>query len=1133
MPNLTREQVFAINHDYGDIMVSASAGSGKTFVMIERIIRLILERKAKVKELLAVTFTEAAAAEMKEKLKNALIKAINLGNQADAQYLMSEFNDVSTADISTVHAFCTRLIRTYFFSVGLSPDFAICDEAQASELQSNAVDKVFKDYYDAEDKDFLTLVYRHSKKREDGWFKKQVTRLYNYCRTEAQPEAILDRAVEFYSDNAQEKLLQDLLSSAKVKIQKVKNKLSQALKSFENCQLEKSTQLTKGLLSQVEYILNQNDVYQVAKFANEFNCKLSFEQKLTGQALEAKQTVSACRDGIKEILLSVRSVVTDAITDKERTQILRTHTIKLVQVVRRFGQEYSLLKREENLLDFNDLEHFAIEILNIAEIRENVKERYKFIFVDEFQDTNGVQEKLFELVSDDNLFAVGDVKQSIYGFRGCKPEIFSKRFDDMQNAGKATVTLNANFRSSRKVVEMVNDVFGFSMTKDIFGLDYSQTSQLQYGGGYIDEFGKEYEGRATLHLLEKEGRSTQSEEARVYDILDEIKKDAWQDTSNVSKLLADIINKEFGKEFFDLKERVVKRVTYKDVCILTRNKDNDYVQGIVGGLKRHGIPVVSEVAENVCDYPEIMAVVSALRLIDSFRDDLALATVLKSPIANFTDEDLYAIATFYNQTVGDNRDRNRTFYDTFGYYLNNANTPLRQRLLEFKNYFEQLRTLADFSSAYEIINELVSNCNLEAHLYATENGRLKVNRLRRFACASVVNNRHLSVKQFIDFIDREGAQIKLNAGQEQDAVRIMTIHASKGLEFPVVIVCGLERKSSTSEEHDEILCDREFGFAVKFYDDQKRTTSETLLRAMIKEKISKTRQQEELRLFYVALTRAAYSLHMTFEATKDERKKIFDGATKFLHYVPDFIEPEITELWQLDSAHVAKPLRKVLFGTPDADVCQKMQESLAYKYPFALSTRLPLKSSVTEALREEGEQEYYAVHELFEHEQLSNSSKERGIIAHKYLELLDFKDRLNAQSQVERLLNEGLMTKEQLAQIDIDKINLALKSNVFDGVNGNSVYREQSFLVSLPASAVFENQCDEQILLQGVIDLLIDEGDGFVIVDYKYSSLTATALKAKYKKQLELYALATQKITGKAVKKKAIVSLLTGEVAEV
>lgn len=1124
--SLNEQQIKAINHDYGNILVSASAGSGKTHTMIERVKRLVIEKGVKINEVLAVTFTESAAQDMKQKLKNALTKVVSSEpsgslNGEKIKSCEEQLAEVDTADISTMHAFCAKLIRSYFFICDLSPDFKILDAADAEVIKNSAIERTFREFYDQGEDWFLSLVDRHSQGRKDANLKSLILSAYDFCDSEAEPLKIAKLYKDIYTESRFESLLETYKGQLDEYFKRFLDSANFARRVFIDAGKEKALAFTELLIENINFALNAKNLYQLNTLKN-FKLPLTVERNLDEFCKEQKDIVAEVRNEFSEILEDALSVISvDKQKDLEKFLLCGEHTEQFVKVLERYKEIYEQLKREENALDFNDLEHFALQILSDEQVNQEVKNKYKFIFVDEFQDVNGVQDEIISKIERDNVFMVGDAKQSIYGFRGCRAKFFMEKDKSMSENNQTVVRLNHNYRSAKEVINFVNRVFNFCMTESVYGESYQQRSQLQSGGIYPEEM----VGRAELHLLLKEEKKqTKVEEARIYDI---INADAEQDDTGglrAAMQVAEIIIDERKKKIYDVKAENERLVQYNDIAILTRNKSGAYVTDLVKGLRKLGIPVTADLNENVCDYPEVMVMINALKLTDCFIQDLPLASTLKSPIGGFTEEELFEIACYYRDNVG----KHGGFTDAFNEYLNNAKTPLQVRLAEFKAYFDRIRLLSDFVGAHGVMQKLISDKNLEAHLYAKKDGVDKVDRLNRFMQASIVNGKTLTVREFLKRVENCPEAFDISPFASENTVKVMTIHSSKGLEFPVVIVCGLERPFNREDDNSEILLDREYGFALKYYDQDKREIEETILRNLIRNNFEIQRIQEEMRLFYVALTRATYSLHLVVEGKENTRKEEFSYASKFYHFIPKAINESQSDYQNVKTQVREAHPRKVIIGKADKEFAEKIKKAIEFSYPHQDDVTLPLKSSVTELSAKNDD--VILTHVLFDEQ---SPDTERGTIAHKLLEHYDFSSEDNVYKQAERLVEKGIILDSEISKINLERIAVAIDSGVFKDVKDKKLFREQPFLFNIPANKVFETESQTSVLVQGVIDLLVVDGETARIIDYKYSSLDGVSLKNKYDKQLNLYADAVESVLNKRVTKKTLVNIFTGETVSI
>lgn len=1128
MAELKEKQLEIYNHNDGDMIVSASAGSGKTFVMIARMIRLVSENFADVDSLLALTFTEAAAKEMKFKLKSALKDKIK---ETDDNRLKEQLRLADGADIGTIHGFCAKLIRIYFYKVGLSCDFAIADDNVTAELKSRAIDKTLSDIYEKKEARFTDFIKRYSVKRKDDELKKIIIRAYDFAETESDPEAMLLSSVKNYDQAEFEKRLDEFNLKVTSAIIKYAERLSDIEAELINLSATPAKITYAAAVKDAVSAMKGADVFSIKKF-EKISAKNSGGVK-NPAILALTSEITAIRDEINDYIAICVSALADSKEEEQKRNVaVAENTSAFCDTIKNFKENYERIKRDENILDFSDLEHFALKILEDEDVTKELKSKYKYIFIDEYQDVNDVQSKILSRIESGNTFMVGDLKQSIYGFRGSSPEIFQKKAEELSQKKEGYVELNYNFRSSPKVINAVNDVFSFCMTKESFGLDYKNDAKLEYGGLYEGSDN----GRAELHLLKKSSVKTENkgDSPEIYDVLknsqslnDEIKE--------VAALIVKIINEERLKTWFDPSDKKEKPITYGDIAVLTRSRESAYVKNVINGISKFNVPVSATVADDVTEYKEIKSLISFLNLVAGQNDDVSLATALLSPVGKFTEEDLAVMVSEFDKSgknfFGDGKkERRKTFFDAYVYCKNNPSSAVYGKTAAFCDYLKKVRFYSEFHSASEVLKKVVSDKNIFSYLLTERNGKIKAARVRRFIEAAGENEECTA-----DFITRLAySPVKLLTPADENSVKVMTMHSSKGLEYPVVIIVGTEKGINKSEDREAILFDRESGFITEYFDDEKREKYQTLLRENVRERFKKNRTKEEMRIFYVALTRAKYSLHVIFEGNKDLRKEVFNGAEKPIEFIPK--QSSFTENTEhpeeLEKIYFEREPKTVIFSECDENEKHKMQERFSFNYPFTEDTLLPLKSSVTAALKSENTFDSDDTEEntpIIFSEYDGAESKEHGILAHKIMELLDF-ERLNEfDLQIEEMTAAGELDKEALKGLDLKKIKKAATSGAFDGVGGKTLYREKRFIANVPANLVFGTKSQTPVLIQGVIDLLAVGKNDAEIIDYKYSNKSAEKLKETYYKQLDLYAYSVEKSLNVKVTQKRIVSLLSGE----
>ncbi len=1144
MSDYKGNQKAVVEHEKGNILVSASAGSGKTYTMISRAIRLIKEGKTTVSNILALTFTESAALEMKEKLKKALFELVE---KDDA--FIDQISDLDCADISTLHSFCGRIVRSYFFVSGVSPDFRILDADEATLYQKTAIENLFKKLYDLKEPYFLELLSHFRQNRKDDNLKELVIKLYESARVEPNADEILDKFETLYTKSGLDQTVLKVKEYYDDRANAILDELQWALDVFRNSGRTTAIEVTSRLIEDILDTLN-NDYYSLEKYKG-YTLSFSpspFGTKLTEEEVLARETVKGAKDKFISLIERFTKDITDRETMLSRLGDLSKLSKDLSTLTKAFFSEYESVKQDENALDFSDLEHYAIKTLKDESVREEIKNKYDYVFVDEYQDTNSVQELIVSLIGNDNLFMVGDDKQSIYGFRGCRPEIFLDKEKNYSSGGGGTaLRLNHNFRSAKNILDAVNQIFAFSMTKEHYGYSYLKNAMLISGGIYPEEA----TGRAEFHLLDTSlsvKEKKEKENVKIYDLKEEYKKlisnEDEDDVESVALLVSDIIEKEYQNTYYDIKEKKFRSVMPSDVVILSRSVDTKYIQKLVSTLYRLGVPVSSKVSVSSLDFQETQVLVKFLELLENQKLDLPLITVMKSVIGDFTENELYDMVSFYTNSLENGKKKGACFYDAYVYALNNAQGEIKDKLNAFEKYIRECRVLKDFIGAKGILDKVVEDSNLLNAVLTQKDGKTVAQMVEFFISKTLNGDKVLSVAEFLDKVYRVDKSFKVETSVGEQSVRIMTIHASKGLEFPVVITLGLDKKSNTTDEEKEILFSKENGFITKFYNASTMLKEETPFRLLTKETLRENRLKEELRLFYVALTRASYSLHMIAKCKGDPRKDVFCGGERYVDYIPSSFPVSIREESEFEFNATRHEARKVLVGKVNQDDKDKIKQYLEFTYKYLESINVPLKTSVTSAslikdkslVDETDVKEESAIITVGTQsdsgEIVSNlTSAEKGTIAHRILEHYDF-TLGDIKTQVENMIKSGVLTQKEVESVDLDRLENAINTHIYSVVKGKTLYREVPFFANFSAKDALCVNAQENVLIQGIIDLLAVDGNQATIIDYKYSRLDKDNLKEKYQKQLYLYEKAVASVLGLKVSKKYLFNIYSGEVIE-
>ena len=1135
----TSEQQAALDAQ-GKVIVSASAGSGKTTVMIEKIIRLICDGVG-VDEILAVTFTKKAAAQMKDKLGRALIENINKSETSEAKRkgLKAQLSKVSAADISTIHSFCSKLIRSYFYVAGVDSSFRVIssDDADGVALKMEALDELLEDGYAGDDEDFAHLLSVYWRKKSDKALRKIFTTLYEKLRIRADYKEYL-LASAGYDEKVFQNVAEDLHKHFKEKCEYYYDLVQDEQYYFEQvCAVAKGQrEICAQLGKWLEDLLVTKDYFEILEYG-----KPKFSQNRGTNKDDALKKEHMARLGfLKERIVEAYEKETEHLQSyqEELDNFLRAGrtAAALSKYLTIFDEKYTAKKREKGVLDYNDLEHIALALLSNDEVVESLRKKYRYVFVDEYQDVNPVQEAIISKIGGENLFLVGDVKQSIYGFRGSKSKFFVEKQAAFEAGEGKNLKMTRNFRSSDMVLDAVNAQFSLAMTPQVCDVDYARDSVMEKGGAY-----GEHLGRVQLHFLGEEEKKP-SQERGVYSVRDSAtKKDV--EISNAAKRIMQIIQEERGKQIFDTDgAKGLRDVCYSDIAILSRKKQGQIAK-TVAALSAAGLPVTAAAAVNVCDYAEIKTLMDILLLVDNANQDIPLCSALLSAMGGLSVDELSAIRLAYPEEG--------FFRKACQRYEQEKTDDLAEKLTKFYGYYAKVRKQASVLTAGEILTLILSETRMEAQLLAQENGSFCLRRIRRFI-EETNNPEPLSVHDFLVRLKDLDYEVEYSENGGDDSVKVLTMHSSKGLEFPVVILDDLSA-TFHAVDHDEVVAEERYGIAPRAFHEKEMLKSTTLLRRLFEVKEKASSVADGLNLYYVALTRAKYALHMLFK----ECQPMSD-----VKYATSYADMTNFDVWK---QYVAEDGERALEteetdGTPETEADEglvaRIQTAYTYRYPFKGLENLQVKSSASKLLAMRDE-EVRLLDELqdegfdvgFGKVVTADESKETtgavraernalGTAYHAFLEYFDFSllydeqgnavDKECLQERVALALADFCRKDEkQGALLKESKLVAILSNPVFYTLQDSRLYKEQEFLANLSAKDTYalagkylpslENG-DDCVIFQGAIDLLA-VGDEVRIIDYKYSVHDAEYLKEHYKPQLELYRMAVAKIRGMDKKK--------------
>ena len=1107
MATFTKEQQAAIDAQ-GRTLVSASAGSGKTTVMIEKIIRLI-KKGCKVGEILAVTFTKKAAAQMKEKLGKALIEEINAPTCTPEyrKFLKEQLSEISTADISTIHSFCAKLIRTHFFAVNVDNGFRVIggEDAEGSVLQNMALDELLEEGYEEKDEDFAHLLSVYWRKKSDRVLRGIFIKTYRELRNRADYLEYLERSRRLDENTFEEicvALKEKLNEKCRYYCQLVEDERAYFLEEEKSAQRD----LCNELIELLENAISANDYFSACALV-----KPKFTTNGGIKKLSSERALHAERIGFlkKRIVKIFDEELKDTLSKEEELEkfLESARTVEaLAAYLVRFDEKYERLKAERGVLDYNDLEHKALRLLNDEEIAKEVCEKYRYVFVDEYQDVNPVQEAIISRLGGENLFLVGDVKQAIYGFRGSKSRFFVEKQKEFDLGKGNNLYMSRNFRSSDKVLDAVNAQFALTMTPRVCDVDYARGSYMEKGGRYEPNSGKVH-----IHFLGEEEKEV-AKERGVYSLKAEVgKKDGSE--SLLAKTVRSIIEDERKNKFFDPDKGEWRQVQYSDIAVLSRKKQG-MIARTVESLSAEGVPVTAASAVNICDFSEIKMLIDILSLIDNAEQDVPLCTALLSPMGGLSADDLTNIRLAY-------KEGKTPFRAASKFYAKEKTDETAYKLRKFYAYFEEIKKRSCVLDAGELLLQIMSDTRMEAELLTRINGVAAIKRIHRFI-EEALTPEPLCVHAFLERLRDLEYKIEYSENGGEESVKVLTMHSSKGLEFPIVILDNLSAPFR-GVDRDEVYVEEKYGLASYAFDSKKMTKSSTLLRRLHEQREAESSIADDLNLYYVALTRAKYGLHMIF----DSRTVMADVkyARSFAEFTDFSVWDEYVVEHQLFDAPKQEPMPLVF--RPDENLAREIMRAFTWEYLYTGYENLPVKSSATRLLS--GSEDIFEDERVIFDDQTERTDKEIGIAYHAALERVDFSslyqedgtfvsvERL--QEIAEEVKNEGGM--DALNLVSPSKLAEILSNPVFKELQGRRLYKEQKFLVSLPVKDTYALKAGfvpvaddtEEIIFQGAIDLLAVGEDGDVqIVDYKYSKGNAEYLREHYRLQLALYKQAVAKI---------------------
>ncbi len=1208
----TKEQQKVIELRNRNILVSAAAGSGKTAVLVERIIQMLTdeEHPMDVDRLLIVTFTEAAASEMKERIRSAIETALEV-NPGNA-HLQRQSTLIHSAQITTIHSFCLSVIREHFHLIDMDPGFRIAEEGELRLLKQDVLSELLEECYVNQEERFMELVEKLGSGKNDKKLEGMILQLYEYSRSYPQPQKWLEHCVNQYAE-CETYLKQEGTGEEPVFLRRaldwaqkyIEDLVELADQCIRICEEPDGPYMYAPMLEEDRIILD--------KLAGAANFEELYERlsDIKWKALSRKKDESVDSEKRTQVQ-DIRKQIKDLIGELGKTYFYETpaellldmanakSTMEiLAELVNRFAIMFADQKQRKHLIDYNDMEQFALQILTEEKEGELIpsqtareyQEQFYEVMIDEYQDSNLIQEAILTSVSTVsrekyNIFMVGDVKQSIYRFRLSRPELFMEKYDSYssEDSEMQKIDLHKNFRSRPEVLDGVNYIFRQIMRRDLGGIVYDEQAALYPGAEFEPVIGVDGKSAYEMELLLVDAQKTGNE----FELSDNNKQlEVRVIAKRIKELLrtAKVTDKASGQ---------LRPAEYRDIVILMRSVKGwaDVVSSI---LAEEGIPAYIGSTEGYFGTYEISVLLDYLQLLDNQRQDLPLAAVLASPFVGLNPQQLaeirlaakegffYKAAEGLAQRAGEEEEKEEK--DSLAY-----------KLRAFYLQLTHFREMVPYTAIHELLQKIIEETGFSLYVAAMPGGERRIANVEMLVekAAAFEGTSYKGLFNFIRYIEQlqkydvDYGEANI-ADEQENTVRIMSIHKSKGLEFPIVFVAGMGKKFNTTDITGSVIIHPEWGVGLDAVDLQRRTKIPTFLKKTIQQEIKLENLGEELRVLYVALTRAKEKLILVGCPSQKQLKEVSEdgmlcqkavrradgevlpfytliGANSYLHWVVPALMGEDApvhcriigrtemeeeeEIEQRSELLVRDVLEHWATGTVyDAKLREHLEVQSQYHYPYAEEQKLKLKFTVSELkkrayLQEESGETVYEEPEvvplipqfLQEEEVLTGAS--RGSAYHKLLELLNYElsyDENSLTAMMEELQKERKLSDEMVQCIRKADILRFLNSDsgrrMQAAAKRKQLSKEQPFVLGIDAKEIYPDiKGDERILVQGIIDVYFEEDGELVVLDYKTDNVrSAKELRDRYHAQLDYYAQALEQLLQKKVKEKIIYSFTLGE----
>lgn len=1197
----TKEQQRVIDARNCSILVSAAAGSGKTAVLVERILKQVTdsENPHDIDEYLVVTFTNAAAAQMRDKI-SAKIEAA-LEETPENEHLMRQLLLVNRADITTIDSFCLRMVKEHFSLLGLDSAFNIGDTGMMSLLKSDVLDELFNEGYETGSKSFLMLMDTFCAGYGDDELREIILSIYDMVSSYPIPEKWISDAKSALMTDSVEELentpwMREYMRIARLRLDEALSLVYAGRSVCESAGGPDRNITISGMDEEFVTGLREASCYSVLYRLMDTPWKRLAVCKGDAYDEDLVESFKRIRNSYKDI---VKELGANTSPDEILTEIrsMRSCLIPLLDLVESFMALYNEKKSSRRLYEFSDIEHMAYKLLCAGydedgrviptEVGREVSKRYQEIFIDEYQDSNYLQEDILCAVSGldrgvHNMFMVGDVKQSIYRFRMARPDLFIKKYNSYGSSGAdIKIELRNNFRSRAAVLDAVNYFFYQIMGENLGGIKYDEAAALVPTKQFPKSEGKNISERAELLILDGV-----SDDAPV------------KEASMIAERISELVDERNGLDIYDEEQDCYRRTRYGDIVILARSIKASG-ESLYNTLTDYGIPVYLDDPQGYFDAVEVTTILSLLSVVDNSRQDIPYAAVLISPMADITDNEL-AVVCSYAEEKGLGRE---LLCDKCSCYVLDNEDEISRKLSRIMNIIDELKKDRTSMSISALIWKAINITGYYTYAMAMPMGerrRANIDMLLEKA-SDYENGYYRGLFNFLRYIDR----LKINAvdfgeahmlDEDENMVKIISMHKSKGLEYPVVFVSGLGRQFNKSDSRKNLMIHSDYFLASMIMEQTARYKKKSMLREFFRMHMKQESMAEEERVLYVAMTRAKEKLILTghtrdLEKLKEKYADVDNAGGLLMPYsvrqdaasslqlivaamirynevcrqlgLKDIIETRIIDNNELEGSSVKRVFRQeytiqmineMAKKAEKNYVYEKMEHNMEYVYPYEGLTAIRSKLSISDIKKLKAYDgnsydigaEYLKTDINEEHDtgkvgRTGISGSDRGTIIHKFMELFPFdglKEDTDIRDYIEKfkrkLAEDDIMSDIELQVINVNSIYSMVTSKLgrrmTAAAQSGSLYRERQFSIKIPVNEIYDNlpDTDDVVIVQGIVDAYFFEGNNIILMDYKTDRTDKDTLIKRYRAQLEYYARTLSELLDRPVAESIIYSFSLG-----